>query len=303
MRVGINAGFGDPIQHELVGLQRLGIAVVRQDLWGHPTDPPIESLIAEFANQSIVPLFVLAGDRMQADRRQRADDSARVEPDVLAGRAKRLVTAATATGLQSYMIEIGNEPDIAITNYSAHPEEYAEAVLQTHLAVRAQGFTGAVMTAGISNLNRRGLEYLRRTLQTGRIPADVWVAFHRYPVSAHGPEQAQEGFNSREAEWQALKSLTGDRPVACTEFGYHTAPDSFLKVLHRQRTDEEAADGLLWDLGFFGQHDVQLAAIYQLNDGPDPNLHLDRYGIRRQDGTLKPQASVIQRFADGSRAV
>ena len=40
-----------------------------------------------------------------------------------------------------------------------------------------------------------------------------------------------------------------------------------------------------------------LTAVYQLNDGPSDDLHLDRYGIRRQDGTWKPAAASIAAFA------
>jgi hypothetical protein len=288
VRLGINAGFGDPIQHELALLKTLGFGFVRQDLFAKGDAGPVEALAAEFANQQVVPLFLLAGGHIQ-----RSDGSERIEPHELAARGRRVVDAANACGLTSYVVEVGNEPDIAHEGYALHPEDFAEAVRQSHEGLRGAGFDGLVITGGIANLDERGRNYLRRMLAAGTIPADVVVGFHRYPPTAKGHDAAH-GFGSREEEWRALKQVTTDRRLACTEFGYHTAPDSVLGVFRHSRTDQEVANDVLFDIHFFEQHGVEFAAVFQLNDGPDPAFFEHHFGIRRVDGTLKPVAAAIQ---------
>ena len=288
MRLGINAGFGDPIQHELPLLKTIGFGFVRQDLFAKGDGGPVEALVAELANQPIAPLFLLAGGHIQ-----RADGSERIEPHELAARGRRVVAAANACGLTSYAVEVGNEPDIAHEGYARHPEDFAEAVRQSHESLRGAGFDGFVISGGVANLDDRGRNYLRGMLAAGTIPPDVIVGFHRYPPTAKGHDAAH-GFRTREEEWQALTEVTTDRRLACTEFGYHTAPDTVLGVFRHSRSDQEVADDVMFDIHFFEQRGVELAALFQLNDGPDPTFFEHHFGIRRVDGTLKPVATAIQ---------
>jgi hypothetical protein len=66
-------------------------------------------------------------------------------------------------------------------------------------------------------------------------------------------------------------------------------------VFFRKRvTDAQVADHVEYDLDFFEQHGCRMAALYQLNHGPRDNVHLDRYGIRRTDGTLKDVATRLR---------
>src|SRR5262245_14755965 len=174
MELALNAGFGDPIQHELAFIASLGFTVVRQDPFAHGDGAPIEALVAEFAGQAVRPLFLLAGGKIAHD-----DGAGRIEPHELAARATRLVAAANACALVSYAVEVGNEPDIAHDDYASRPQDFAEAVRQSHEALRVAGFDGPVISGGVSNLNERGLDYLSRMLATGTVPSDVIVGFHR----------------------------------------------------------------------------------------------------------------------------
>jgi len=285
--LGINAGFGDPIAGEFPFFAHLGVGVVRQDLFAHGDAAPIEALVAEFPNRPARALFMLAGGKMQV-----ADGSNRIEPHVLAARARRVVEAAHAAGLQQYSLEVGNEPDIAHDGYASRPQDFAEAIRQVHAVVRPLGFTGDLITGGISNLNERGLEYLHSTLAAPSVPADVVVGFHRYPEAGRGPQAPHPGFESREEEFEALAGLVGGRRVACTEFGYHTAEDRMGVLGSRRRSETEVAEAVQWDLDFYGQRGVLLAALYQLNDGTH-DIAEERYGVRRLDGTLKPVADAL----------
>lgn len=129
-------------------------------------------------------------------------------------------------------------------------------------------------------------------LATTVVPADVVVGFHRYPESGRGAAVPHKGFSSRDSEYKALERVCGNRPVACTEFGYHTAEDRVGAFCHRRRSDAEVADSVRWDLDFFSQRDVLLAALFQLRDGAR-DVAEERYGIRRVDGTLKPVADAL----------
>jgi hypothetical protein len=289
MRLGINAGFGEPVQHEFAFLSDLGFQLVRQDLFAKGDSSPVESLVGEFANQQLTPLFLIAGGKISIN-----DGTRRIEPHELAARARRLVSAAGAAGLTSYLVEIGNEPDIAHEGYSQHPSDFGEALRQSHEALRLAGFTGPIISGGVANLDDRGIGYLRSMLSTGVVPDDVVIGFHRYPVTAKGPEAPERGSSSRDNEWRALKQVTGTRVLACTEFGYHTAPDRVLGIFKTHRTDQEAADGVMFDIRYFQERGVELAALFQINDGPDPNNFEHHFGIRRLDGTLKPVAIAIR---------
>jgi hypothetical protein len=287
MDLGINAGFGDPIAGEFPFFEQLGVAVVRQDLFAHGEEAPIEQLVAEFSNRPTRALFMLAGGTMQIP-----DGSNRIEPHVLAARARRVVQAAQAVDLHSYALEVGNEPDIAHDGYASRPQDFAEAIRQVHAVVRPLGFEGDIVTGGVSNLNRRGLEYLRAMLSTPTVPVDVVLGFHRYPESGKGAETPHKGFSSRDDEFKALERLADGRRVACTEFGYHTAEDRVGLFGRRRRSESDFADSVRWDLDFFGQRGVLVAALYQLNDGTR-DVAVERYGVRRLDGTLKQVAEML----------
>lgn len=289
MRIGINAGFGDPIKHELGLLTRLGFEVVRQDLYSHFNEAQVPGLVSEFAEETISPLFLIGGGHIQ-----RQDETRRIEPDELAAWGRDVIRFARAAGLTAYSIEIGNEPDIAHRDYKTRPQDFAEAIRQTHAAVRAEGFTGDVITGGISNLNRRGFDYLSGMISAG-LPDDVVIGFHRYPETAGGPKVPHAGFTSREDEWTTLRQIAGSHRLACTEFGYHTAPEKKLFWTVR-RTDEDVATAVSWEFAFFREHECQMAILYQLNDGPDDNDWENYLGIRKRDGTLKPVAARVSAF-------
>jgi hypothetical protein len=210
-----------------------------------------------------------------------------------------VVAAAASVGLTNYWIEVGNEPDLAHVDYRTRPADFAIAVQQTFDAVRAAGFGGPVVSGGICNLSRASLTYLERVLNQG-LPADVIIGFHRYPKGLT-PANPQDGFASRDAEWQELQRLANGRAVACTEVGHHTAPRKYkvwgFLPWKKRLSDDEVAAHVVFDLAYFKSRGCLLTAVYQLNDGPSNDSHLDRYGIRRQDGTWKPAAAAIAAFA------
>ena len=222
----------------------------------------------------------------------------RIEPHEFAALGARVATAAASAGLTDVLIEVGNEPDIGHVDYRTRPADFAQAVVQTHRrGSRRPGFDGPVISGGISNLSPRRLAYLEQMTAAG-LPSDVVVGFHRYPHGL-GPQVPHPGFPSRDAEWARLKSIAAGRQLACTEFGHHTARRSyrFMRIipLRRRLSEDTVAEHIVYDLTYFRNRGCLLAAVYQLNDGPT-DTPIDRYGIRRADGTPKPAAAAISTF-------
>lgn len=280
MRIGLNAGFGEPLASEMQGIASHGFTLVRQDVYAKSSELNVE-LVREFVNAPLTALFLIGGGKIQV-----SDGSRRIEPHELAAMTKAVVECARDVGLTNYALEIGNEPDIAHEGYAEHPADFAEAIRQCHEAARGAGFFGTIISGGISNLNDRGFSYLDRMLDAHDFP-DAVIGVHRYPEEGRGPLAAHDRYHSREAEWVALRTIVGESPLACTEFGYHTAAARPFTL-----TDHVVAGSVLWDLAFYQAHDVSLACVYQLNDGPTEH-YIDRYGIRRLDGTWKPVADAI----------
>jgi|GEM_PF-4827243 len=285
MLIGINAGFGDPIAADLPLLEHLGFDVVREDIRSHRSDADVQELLTEFLGRPIALLVLLGGGHIERP------DGGRVEPHELAAHAARVWRMARDIGLPDLRFEVGNEPDLAHEGYRTRPQDFATAIQQTRDALRGGGFRGDIITGGIANLSTANLQYLDRMLRAG-LPDDVIVGFHRYPRGMD-PEKPHRQFRSREAEWDALIGLAGKRPVACTEFGHHTAPRRYRIFFKKRVTDAQVADHVEYDLDFFERHGCVLAAVYQLNDG-GRDIAVDRYGIRRTDRTLKEVAFRIR---------
>lgn len=277
MRAGLQAGFGESLAADLAGIAEHGFQLIRQDLYAK-TDA-IDPLVAEFDKTPLIPLFLIGGGRIA----QREMPEKRLEPYELAEMTDLVVAVAREYGVHDYALEIGNEPDLSL--YERDPEDFAEAVRACHFAAREAGFEGPVLSGGISNLNTRGLKYLARMMASGRLPADdLVIGFHRYPESGRGPLAPHQWFSSREDEWQTLLRISGARPTACTELGYHTQD-----IL----SDEGVARSVIWDLNFYEARGCLTAVVYQLNDGPSSS-YLDHYGVRYLDGRWKPVAEAVK---------
>ena len=65
--------------------------------------------------------------------------------------------------------------------------------------------------------------------------------------------------------------------------------------LTKRLSDDTVAQHITFDLTYFRDRGCLLAAVYQLNDGPTDTA-IDRYGVRRVDGTPKPAATAMAAF-------
>lgn len=288
MRLYLQVGFGNPVDRDtLSAVHALGFAGVRIEI---NTITLVESVLAPFINLPLFPLALINGGNGQ------------LSPVETAALASVVARTANGFGLNNLHIEVINEPDlgnVSATDYRNHPERFAEAVLRTYDAVREVSDTIGVVSGGISNLNTRGLGYLQHAMASGVAwPSDLIGGFHRYPETGGWPEQAHDGFSSRQAEFERLYTFTGIRRVWCTESGKHTAPETVRSGWFGRKTvqftDDQVADFFRRERTIQRDSGVDVMTWFQLNDGSDPTNPEHRFGIRRLDGTWKPVASALR---------
>lgn len=283
LRVGLQAGFGSSLAAEFAAIASYGFTLVRQDLFAQHDPTIVPPLIEEWVGAPVTPLFLIGGGSIAHP------DGSRIEPHELAAMTADVVQTAHDAGLTEYALEIGNEPDIACPGYAQHPADFAEAIRQCLDAALTQHFHGWFVSGGIANLNDRGFRYLTAMLQAPSMPlAHVVVGFHRYPEAGRAMLAPHDQYRSRHDEWRTFRAVAGPRPVACTEFGYHSAPSKPITL-----TDSDVADAVLWDLNFYEERSALFAVVYQLNDGPTPEW-IDRYGMRTTAGVWKVVAERIR---------
>lgn len=256
---GLVAGFGDPLAHELPALKALGVQLIRTDCQKRDDETTAARTI-EILDAGLVPLVIIR--------------------DV-----SQLALLPPGTN-----VELRNEPDLE------GPTADIYETLVFEMAAECQKLELHLWAGVVSNLNERGLRYLSDA-HVDRWPISVNVSIHRY---AHGDSNRtpHPGFRSRSHEVGALHSIIGMRTWGVSEFGFTTGnrANSWLDRLLRRRrqwSDDQVAEMVEWEWVFWAEQGARGAALYQLNDGPT-NATLDRYGIRRLDGSWKPVAATFK---------
>ena len=154
--------------------------------------------------------------------------------------------------------------------------------LETALHAAARG--GITLWCGaVSNLDQDSLAWLetllRRCLEIPR------VSVHRYsPAPTQGLWSPHDGFSDRHAELHRLFDILDGRPYLVTEIGYHVGDGGLSE------TDQAAR--LRAELLYWRAAQAAGVCVYQLNDGSS-NEPIDRYGLRRRDGTWRPAMDVF----------
>lgn len=259
MKRGIQAGFGAPLGAEtLDALKARGLEMVRLDLQYVIDGAVVRACIREVQDAGMTPLCIVAPERID------------------------LVPA----DLGPLDLEVLNEPDLlgmVPFTYVAHVRYVYDCVVGRH----------RVWAGGVSNCTETKLRWLR--LVVDALPEDVGVTLHRYPKNGEGPYAPQEGFKNRTLETHAIQRLVGSRRWGISECGYHTGPQVKGWWFWKRRwhwTDAQVAVFARQELAWWRAAGAAFAVWYQINDGvgTDP---LDRFGIRRADGTWKPVAQVF----------
>lgn len=258
MRRYINAGFGDligPAQFDL--FRGVGLQGVRRDV----TQADLSVFAAEFADgpgASFSPLFVVNGGKMGLDA---------------------IETIATARDMAQWIhwlqlpnaaIEIGNEPDIATAQWSAHPEDFARLVNSAAQAIWAVDPTIDVVMGSISNLNARQLTYFGIVAQ--KLDPRIIAGYHLYRTT-----EPWSFF-----DFQPFLALTAGRRRWHTEGGWHTAPSTvrygpfnlFRKTV--QFTNEQVAQFMQMEIPM---HELiaEVFCTFQAHDGPPGSTDFDGF--------------------------
>ena len=190
-------------------------------------------------------------------------------------------------------VEWGNEPDgdILPSTYRTQLDRACEHAAYFHLRLWAPA---------LSNLDRDSLYWLERVRGLGWPPGLYGISVHRYGDGTF--EWPHDGFASRDDEVRRLLELCDGLPFIVTEFGYPSGGaartgarrERFLQPgLQLSETEQAARISQEWA---FWRAYTPIAALYQINDGPEPDQ--PQYGIRRclPDGTLtdwKPSAYTV----------
>lgn len=266
MRCFLNCGFGSPLGSDLALIAGLGFSGVRQDVL-HVVDAPI--LAAELRAANLGAILVLAPAIWRSPAAVRA-----------------VVAGVRAVGLLDVAFEVGNELDAGPG--ATDPRAYALAFSEAHRAALQADPGAHLMTAGITSTHAAGLAWLRQVLGSGLISEYATIAVHTYRSGE--PSRPHAGFTSRSAEWAEVDRIAAGRRIACTEVGWTNARTSWWPCA-RPLGEGQVAQYLREEIEIARQAGTECCVVYQLNDGPgrDP---LDRMGIRRHDGTLKPAAYV-----------
>lgn len=164
-------------------------------------------------------------------------------------------------------IELGNELDLA----GLTSAQFGAWTMAAYSALRANGFTAAIVSGGVYSVQPDTLAWLRGA-GLYNWPKDLIVGVHRYG----NPDGGQQGYDSRTAETMALRGL--GRQFAVTEFGY---------PMHDAAGEAWAADAALRDLAWFHAAGAVYSIWYQITDGPGTS-DLDRYGVHTLNGRWKP---------------
>jgi hypothetical protein len=280
MRAGLNNPGGVPIGHDLLTLlASLQIETLRCDV---PNDGDLGPHVEPYLGSGIRPLFIIH----RSDRHQPLAD-----------------VALEQLGPDGYDLEIYNEPTGSRGPQTGPGdmvtfEDYLEGIFAIHHDARARGFLGAIYAGAPANIGPDWWGWLERTML--KTPPDVDLAFHRYSYKTQDDRlRPWPPFASRTEELESLVKIAGaTRRIACTEFGYHTAPEQvglMDAVKHGKLpytvklNDDEMLENLVADLRLYESGLVTDAYVYNINDGPQ-NVAGDRWGIRRMDGSFKPAA-------------
>ena len=201
-------------------------------------------------------------------------------------------------------LEVGNEPDLAHKRWSDHPDRMAAAFHAAYWEAQSFGRRMTVLTPAVSNLNKRGIEYLGEMFAS-TVPSGAHLAFHRYPHRGV-PTLKHDGFKSRDDEVEtalriANKSMgRGSRSFHVTEVGY-----SNFEYGGQWKPDAYVADVLESEYRYWSRLGADSMSWFQINTAPvgaNDSDHVRKeksFGVRDHLGNWKPELAACSRTIGG----
>ena len=295
MKVLVNAGNGGhPMGNETCQLiKSWGFDGVRISIPLYAPEENLAAMIEELAANQMMGMLIVGGWQLWIDGQEVESREAHAHEDV-AAQAGVIAGLMTEHGLDGW-IECGNEPDITKHMKPQRFVDQCKAALSAVWAVTDIPF----ITGGVSNLSKRGgLKYLMKCVDKGlpRGQTDIAIGIHPYRTGLK-PWDKYEGRYINEL-YQELNDLGG---ISVTELGWHTAPQKRrtgpLCSKRFQFDDVQVAEFAEWELPTAFMNAIDVYVWYQLNDGPNENYDMHRYGIRRFD-TFDDVKPVVKSFID-----
>lgn len=285
----LNAGFGQPLgKPALDYISSLGFTGIRTDIPMTGWEPVVD----ELNGTGLSPIFLFGGGSMYGWTPE-------IFFDTTAAVAKRIKKGSYFSNVPVFF-EIGNEPDIAVPTWKDRPQYLADTFWECYRYVKAICGRIELITGGISNLHKKGLDWLHKFIG-GTVQDKAIIGFHRYP---NGTDMTipHNGFQSREHEWNRLCTITGGRRLFCTEAGMSTGPHHkkkgfLLCWLNNQvyLTEVQQAEAFRIEYCFHSRRSSIGMVWYQHRNGPKDTL-LDHYGILNVDGSEKlPVCNAIRK--------
>jgi len=192
------------------------------------------------------------------------------------------------------VVEVINEPDLF--GFPGEPEKAGVLFNGIHEILRFYLKEIVILSPSVSNMHQNGFTYFRRMRNRMETWRNFDIAWHRYPPGRHATTP-HKGFENREREVEAIKELL-DKPIWITETGRSQVlrkkksfPFCFMMeeiLLSEGEQTAFAKD----EYSFWKGMGVEAVNWYQINDGPNDQV-LDRFGIRRFDGTPKDIANAF----------
>jgi hypothetical protein len=280
LKRGCQAGFGDPIvgsDNVYVELDKRGWNLAR--VTANADSAITAAILAEVTAQNLEPVII-------------------VEDETLTS------LTGDCGGLKA---EYYNEPDLR-KDELRDPAHYAARFLNALQYARDHNID--LHVGAISNPSRESLAWLRRVCSA--LPADVPVAFHRYPQNDWDVATVpRDGYVSRTAEFAAIRAAAPGRRLLYTEFGWKQdrfhqggieitlfGRTFYIGGRWRSLKDEEIRDRMRGEFVIVeaenaraaaaGQPLIYAATWYQVWEGDE-----DLFGLMRKDRTWKPQSDLL----------
>jgi len=254
IQIGVNSHAPGP--EDLI--EDLGIRLVRTEVGDHLSDADLDIILGRFAvRPSLTPLLEIRVS----------------EPSIRLYLAHvNRVLLHTQRPHRAWMIEIGNEPDLASMGpWAAHPAYFGLACRAVYDALRAHGFGGPIISGGISTLGTRGLDYLR-AMDWDQMPADLLCGVHSY---SHHKDEIEK-----------LRRIIGDRQIAVTETGKSMKPSGWW-CFKKAPSEEDVGRFLCQEFNYWQGQGALCCCVFLWADGGPGDA--DRWGLVAADGRVKAQ--------------
>ena len=253
-------------------IEDLGLRLVRTEVGDHLSDADLDIILGRFVvRPSLTPLLEI-----------RVAEASIVAFLVHAGRV--LMTAKTH-GIESRCwIEVGNEPDLASMGpWAEHPSLFGAACGSVSDTLRRGGFTGPIVSGGISTLGTRGLDYLR-AMDWDAMPADLLCGVHSY---SHHKDEIEK-----------LRRIIGDRQIAVTETGKSMKPSGWW-CFKKAPSEEDVGRFLCQEFNYWQGQGALCCCVFLWADGGPGDE--DRWGLVAADGRVKAQGDAVKGWIERER--